>query len=91
MHHHTPSMRIASLMAGLGLALVAVLAAFGVFGAVGALFTPGDAAKTAQDISESQALFSTGASLASSSSLFSTSSPPAHCPHCWRPLIEASR
>jgi hypothetical protein len=53
-------MRIASLMAGLGLALVAVLAAFGVFGAVGALFTPGDAAKTAQDISESQALFRLG-------------------------------
>jgi hypothetical protein len=60
MNHHTRSMRTASLTAGLALALMAVLAAFGVFGAVGALITPGDAAKTAQDISESQALFRQG-------------------------------
>ena len=60
MNHHTRSMRTASLTAGLALALMAVLAVFGVFGAVGALITPGDAARTAQDISESQALFRQG-------------------------------
>jgi hypothetical protein len=60
MKHHTRSMRTASLTAGLALALMAALAAFGVFGAVGALVTPGDAARTAQDISESQALFRQG-------------------------------
>jgi hypothetical protein len=60
MNHHTRSMRTASLTAGLALALMAALAAFGVFGAVGALVTPGDAARTAQDISESQALFRQG-------------------------------
>jgi hypothetical protein len=60
MNLHTRSMRTASLTAGLALALMAVLAAFGVFGAVGALITPGDAAKTAQDISQSQALFRQG-------------------------------
>ena len=60
MRNHTRSMRTASLTAGLALALMAVLAAFGVFGAVDALMTPGDAAKTAQHISESQALFRQG-------------------------------
>jgi hypothetical protein len=60
MNHDTRSLRTASLTAGIALALMAVLAAFGVFGAVAALITPGDAAKTAQDISESQALFRQG-------------------------------
>ncbi len=40
----TQTLRRASLTAGIGLALMAVLAAFGVFGAVSALITPGDAA-----------------------------------------------
>jgi hypothetical protein len=34
-------------VAGIALALIIVLALFGAFGAVGALITPGDAAKTA--------------------------------------------
>ena len=56
----TGSMRRASLTAGLGLALMVVLAPFGVFGATGALITPGDAAKTAQDILGSEGLFRWG-------------------------------
>jgi hypothetical protein len=60
MNHDTRSLRTASLTAGLALALMAVLAAFGVFGAVGALVTPGDAAKTAMDISSAQVLFRWG-------------------------------
>ena len=39
---------------------MAVLAAFGVFGAVSALITPGDAARTAQDIAASPSLFRLG-------------------------------
>jgi hypothetical protein len=60
MNHDTSSLRTASLTAGLALAVMAFLAAFGVFGAVGALVTPGDAAKTAADIAGSQALFRWG-------------------------------
>ena len=60
MNHDTRSLRTASLTAGLALAVMALLAAFGVFGAVGALVTPGDAAKTAVDIAGSQALFRWG-------------------------------
>jgi hypothetical protein len=60
MNHVTQPQRTASVTAGVALALMAVLAAFGVFGAVGALVTPGDAAKTAMDISGSQALFRWG-------------------------------
>jgi hypothetical protein len=60
MNHDTSSLRTASLTAGLALAVMAFLAAFGVFGAVGALVTPGDAAKTAMDISSSQSLFRWG-------------------------------
>jgi len=59
-HDTTRSLRTASLTAGLALALMASLAAFGVFGAIGALLTPGDAAKTAVDIAGSQALFRWG-------------------------------
>jgi Domain of unknown function (DUF4386) len=60
MNHDTRSLRTASLTAGIALALMAVLAPIGVFGAVGALITPGDAARTAQNIVESQALFRWG-------------------------------
>ena len=60
MNHDTRSLRTASLTAGLALAVMAFLAAFGVFGAIGALVTPGNAAKTAVDIAGSQALFRWG-------------------------------
>ena len=60
MNYDTRSLRTASLTAGLALALMAFLAAFGVFGAIGALVTPGDAAKTALDIAGSQTLFRWG-------------------------------
>jgi hypothetical protein len=59
-NHDTQSLRRASLTAGLALALIIVLATFGAFGAVGALITPGDAAKTAQDILASEGLFRWG-------------------------------
>jgi hypothetical protein len=59
-NHDTQSLRRASLTAGLALALIIVLATFGAFGAVGALITPGDAAKTAQDILGSEGLFRWG-------------------------------
>jgi hypothetical protein len=57
MNHDTQSLRRASLTAGITLALIIVLATFG---AVGALVTPGDAAKTAQDILGSEGLFRWG-------------------------------
>ena len=60
MNHDTRSLRTASLIAGLALALMAVLAAFGNFVAIQPLVTPGDAAKTAIDISNSEALFRWG-------------------------------
>jgi hypothetical protein len=60
MNPNTRSLRTASLMAGLGLALIVVLAPFGNFVAVQPLITPGDAAKTAQDILNSEALFRWG-------------------------------
>src|SRR5829696_2797443 len=56
MNHDTRSLRTASLIAGLALALIAVLSAFGNFVALQPLVTPGDAAKTAIDISNSEAL-----------------------------------
>ena len=56
----TESMRKASLTAGVGLALMVVLAPFGVFGAIGALVTRGDAARTAQNILDSEGLFRWG-------------------------------
>jgi hypothetical protein len=56
----TSTMRRASLTAGLGLALMTVLAAFGVFGATQSLVTPGDATRTAQDILNSPGLFRSG-------------------------------
>jgi hypothetical protein len=60
MNPDTRSLRTASLIAGLGLALIVVLAPFGNFVAVQALITPGDAAKTAQDILNSESLFRWG-------------------------------
>jgi hypothetical protein len=60
MNHDTRSFRGASLTAGIGLALIIVLAPFGVFGAIGALVTPGDAGRTAQDIVGSEGLFRSG-------------------------------
>jgi hypothetical protein len=60
MNHDTRHLRTASLTAGLALALMAVLAPFSVFGAIGALVIPGDAAGTAQNIAESQSLFRWG-------------------------------
>lgn len=59
-HDTTRSLRTASLIAGLALALMAVLAVFGNFVAIQSLVTPGDAAKTAIDISNSEALFRWG-------------------------------
>ncbi len=49
--------RTASLVAGIALALMAVLAGFGNFGVVVRLVTPGDAAQTAQAINDSAPLF----------------------------------
>jgi Domain of unknown function (DUF4386) len=49
-----------SLIAGLALALIVVLAPFGNFLAVQPLITPGDAPRTAQDILNSEALFRWG-------------------------------
>jgi Domain of unknown function (DUF4386) len=60
MNSDTRSLRVASLMAGLGLALIVVFASLGNFVAVQALITPGDAAKTVQDIVNSEALFRWG-------------------------------
>src|SRR5215217_8406561 len=59
-NHDTQSLRRASLTAGLALALIIVLALFGAYGAVGALVTPGDAGRTAQDILGSEGLFRWG-------------------------------
>lgn len=52
--------RTASLVAGIALALMAVLAGFGNFGAIVPLVTPGDAERTARDIAESAPLFLAG-------------------------------
>jgi hypothetical protein len=60
MNPDTQSLRRASLTAGIALALIVVLAPFATFGAVGGLVTPGDAAKTAQDILGSEGLFRWG-------------------------------
>jgi Domain of unknown function (DUF4386) len=59
-HYDTRSLRRASLIAGLALALIAVLSAFGNFVAIQPLVTPEDATKTAIDIANSEALFRWG-------------------------------
>jgi magnesium-transporting ATPase (P-type) len=60
MNHDTRSLRTASLIAGLALALIVVLAPFGNFVAIEPLLTPGDATKTAQEILNSETLFRWG-------------------------------
>jgi hypothetical protein len=60
MNPDTRSLRTASLIAGLGLALIVVLASLGNFVAVQPLITSGDAATTAQDILNSETLFRWG-------------------------------
>lgn len=56
----TWSPRTASLIAGIALALMAVLMGVGYFGTLVPLITPGNAAKTAKDISDSRLLFLSG-------------------------------
>jgi hypothetical protein len=60
MNSETRSLRTASLIAGLALALMAVLAIFGNFVAIQSLVTPEDAAQTAIDIANSEGLFRWG-------------------------------
>lgn len=52
--------RRASLLAGIALLAMSVIAGFGNFGAIEALITPGDAARTAADIAGSETLFRVG-------------------------------
>ncbi|MFB4274542.1 DUF4386 family protein [Nonomuraea sp. MTCD27] len=54
------SMHAASLIAGIALLLMTVLAVFANFAAIEALITPGDAARTARDITGSETLFRQG-------------------------------
>jgi hypothetical protein len=54
------SVRRASITAGVGILLMSVLAVFGNFAAVAGLVTPGDAARTATDITESEGVFRFG-------------------------------
>jgi Domain of unknown function (DUF4386) len=54
------SPRKAALIAGVALAIMAVLGGFANFGAIQPLITPGDAVRTAQDISASPLLFWAG-------------------------------
>jgi len=56
----THTLRRASLTAGVGLALMAILAGFAVFGAISPRITPGDAVTTAQHIAASQGVFRLG-------------------------------
>ncbi|MGN9846653.1 DUF4386 domain-containing protein [Nonomuraea sp. H19] len=59
-NHAGWSMRMASLIAGIALLLMTVLAVFANFAAFEALITPGDAARTARDITGSETLFRWG-------------------------------
>lgn len=52
--------RRASVVAGVGLAVMAVLSAFAVFGALGGLGTPGDAARATKALADSEVLFRWG-------------------------------
>jgi hypothetical protein len=54
------SMRRASILAGIGILLIAALAVFGDIFVVEGLVTPGDAAKTARDIMASEGMFRLG-------------------------------
>jgi hypothetical protein len=58
--HENQSRRAWAVTAGAGLLLMSVLAGFGNFVAVDGLVTTGDAARTAQNIAESEGLFRAG-------------------------------
>ena len=58
--HADWSMRAASLIAGIALLLMTALAVFGNFVVIEALITPGDAARTARDVTGSEMLFRWG-------------------------------
>ena len=58
--HPAWSQRKASLIGGIALLLLAVLAGLANFGVVEVLVTPGDAARTAKDLIDSEALFRSG-------------------------------
>lgn len=55
-----PLIRQSGLVAGVGMLLMALLSGFGIFFAGAGLVTPGDAAKTVEDISASEGLFRWG-------------------------------
>ena len=59
-NHPAWSQRKASLIGGIALLLLAVLAGLANFGVVEVLVTPGDAARTAKDLIDSEALFRSG-------------------------------
>lgn len=56
----TRTLRAPSLIAGVGLIIMAALSAFGIFGPLDSLVTPGDAPGTAADVSGSEMLFRLG-------------------------------
>ena len=60
LNHPAWSQRKASLIGGIALFLLAVLAGLANFGVVEVLVTPGDAARTARDLINSEALFRSG-------------------------------
>ena len=60
LNHPAWSQRKASLIGGIALFLLAVLAGLANFGVVEVLVTPGDAARTAQDLINSEGLVSIG-------------------------------
>ena len=60
LNHPAWSQRKASLIGGIALFLLAVLAGLANFGVVEVLVTPGDAARTAKDLIDSEALFRSG-------------------------------
>jgi Domain of unknown function (DUF4386) len=60
MNPGTWSFRTASLVAGVALAVMAVVAGLSTFGAVEALITPGDAVATARDIAAAEPVFRLG-------------------------------
>jgi hypothetical protein len=59
-HRSAKSLRWPSLVAGIGLLVMAALSAFGIFGPLDGLVTPGDASRTAADVSGAEMLFRLG-------------------------------
>jgi hypothetical protein len=59
-HGSARTLRAPSLIAGVGLLVMAALSAFGIFGPLDSLVTPGDAPDTAADVSGSEMLFRLG-------------------------------